>query len=441
MSLPHWTVFIGVLLLSLVLLGTWLQRLPLSSAMVYLALGWVLGPDALGLLTPDPIRHAALMEPFAEAALLISLFASGLHLGAPLTSRRWWLPLRLASLSLVALVGLVAAVGTWVLGLPLGAAVLLGAILAPTDPVLASGVPAESGVRPDRLGFSLAGEGALNDGAAYPFVLLGLGLLATGQPAQGWDRWWYVDVLWSSGAGLLIGALLGASIGRLVVHLRGRHRQALGLDVFLGLGLIALSHGLAQLVQASGFLAVFASGLALQRVAERPRAGSQPLGGSPAGQLHGYATLSIHSHHASAAMRGAVQLFNGQLEKVAELVLVLFVGGMLGYARWTPHVLWFVPLLLLVLRPLSVAPALWGERLAPGQAPMLAWFGIRGIGSLYYLLLVLRHGVDAPLASLLVSLTLWTVASSIVLHGITARPFMRRYLAVRRRMPRSGASV
>jgi len=217
MTFAGWSLFIGVLLLSLVLLGTWLGRLPLSSAMLYLFLGWGLGPDGLNLLMPDPSRYAALLEGASEAALLISLFAVGLQLGVPLRDRRWWLPLRLAFLSMALMVALVTAVGVWLLGLPLGAAVLLGGILAPTDPVLASGVQAEPGDSPDRLGFSLAGEGGLNDGAAFPFVMLGLGLLGLHDTGPGLWRWWGLDLLWSMLGGLAIGAALGALIGRLVV--------------------------------------------------------------------------------------------------------------------------------------------------------------------------------------------------------------------------------
>lgn len=431
MSFAGWSLFVGALLLSLVLLGTVLGRLPLSSAMLYLALGWFLGPEALNVLAPDPARHAALLEVVTEVALLISLFAVGLQLGVPLRDRRWWLPLRLAFVSMAAMVAMIAAIGVGLLGLPWGAAVLLGAILAPTDPVLASGVHSEPGSRPDRLGFSLAGEGGLNDGAAFPFVMLGLGLLGEHEMGPGLVRWWTLDLLWATAGGAAIGGALGALTGRLVVYLRARHQEAVGLDVFLGLGLIALSYGVAQLCGASGFLAVFASGLALQRVREQPLADTRPLVAAAAAAGHPYETLATHSHHASATMRDSVQLFNGQLEKLAELALVLLVGAMLAYAEPLPAVWWFVPLVLLVLRPLSTLPATIGEQLTLPQATMIAWFGIRGIGSVYYLLFALRQGLDARTAETLVSLTLWTVAASIVVHGLTAQPLMRHYLARR----------
>jgi NhaP-type Na+/H+ or K+/H+ antiporter len=431
MSLAGWSAFFGAVLLSLVLLGTLIGRLPLSSAMLYVGIGWLLGPMALGVLALDPIQYAPLLETAAEIALLISLFAVGLQLGVPLWDARWWLPLRLAVISMTCMVGLITLVGTLALGLPLGAAVLLGGILAPTDPVLASGVQSEPGPQPDRMGFSLAGEGGLNDGAAFPFVLLGLALLAhpSSSPPL---HWWTVELLWSPLVGAALGAALGAAMGRLVVYLRARHQEAVGLDVFLGLGLIGLSYGLAQLCGASGFLAVFACGLALQRVDEKPIADSPPLPAAEEAAGHSYETLATHSHHASATMRDSVQLFNGQLEKLAELALVMGVGAMLAYAAPLPAAWWFVPLLLVVLRPVSVLPAMVGEKLSFQQAAMLGWFGIRGIGSIYYLVFALHHGLEAHIADVLVTLTLWTVTTSIVVHGLSAQPLMQRYLSRRR---------
>ena len=417
-------------MVTMVLAGTLLGRLPLSSAIVYLALGWMLGPDVMNVLRPEPFAHAAILGKLAEVALLISLFAVGMQLGVPLRDRRWRLPARLAIASMALMVAMVAAVGCWLLHLPLGAAILLGAILAPTDPVLASGVASEPGSRPDRLGFSLAGEGGLNDGTAFPLVMLGLGLLGLEDLGPGLSRWWGVHLLWATLGGATIGAAVGTAAGRMVVHLRSRHRQAVGLDEFLGLGLISMAYGIAQMSLASGFLAVFAAGLALQRVRE----GTPPV---PQGHSSvGERAPAVPQHHAGD-MQDAVQAFNEQLEKVAELALVLMVGAMLAYAPPVPAVWWFVPLLLLVLRPLSVLAALPGEGLTRPQQTMIGWFGIRGIGSVFYLLFSLHHGLPPRIAETLVSLTLWTVASSIVVHGITAQPLMVRYTLWRRRERRT----
>ena len=175
--------------------------------------------------------------------------------------------LRLALLSMVATVALVTAAGVWLLGLPLGVAVLLGGILAPTDPVLATDVQVDSPTDRDQLRFALTGEGGLNDGTAFPVVMLGLGLVGAHEiGAWGW-RWLAVDVLWATGAGVAIGAVLGGLLGKLVLYLRRTHQVAVGYENFLALGLIGLAYGIAVMAQAYGFLAVFAAGLALRHTA------------------------------------------------------------------------------------------------------------------------------------------------------------------------------
>lgn len=420
----HWTLFIGTVLVTMVLVGTLLGRVPLTSAMIYLALGGLLGPSVANVLRPDPLLHAAVLEHVAEAALLIALFSVGMQLGVPLRDLRWRLPLRLAFVSMAVMVAMVAAVGVWLLHLPPGAAILLGAILAPTDPVLASGVASEEGPVPDRVGFGLAGEGGLNDGASFPFVMLGLGLLGVHDIGAGGWRWWTVDLLWATTGGLAVGGMLGAASGRLVVYLRSRHGEALGLDEFLGLGLVGMAYGLALACSASGFLAVFAAGMALRRVRDQ-----RPLVPRFAATDGADADASRHA----SDMRDSVQGFNEQLERLAELAVVLVVGAMLAYARPMAAGWWFIPLLLGVLRPLAVAVALPGAGLNRLQKALVAWFGIRGIGSVFYLLLALRHGLEREIADTLVSLTLWTVATSIVVHGITAQPLMRLYRRRRHR--------
>ncbi|WP_342245699.1 cation:proton antiporter [Pseudomonas sp. OTU5201] len=428
MSIPLWSLLLGFLLIIMVMAGTLLSRLLLSSAMVYLCVGYSLGPGGLGVITFDPIRHADGLERAAEVAVLISLFNVGLKMGAvPLYDRRWMLPLRLALTSMTVTVGLITAIGVWGLGLSVGAAVLLGGILAPTDPVLASGVQTESEKHPDRLRFSLSGEGGLNDGTAFPFVMLGLGLLGLHDLGAGGWRWWLVDLLWATAGGLLIGAVMGALIGRLVVRLRTRHHLAVGLDEFLSLGLMAMAYGVAQLCLASAFLAVFAAGLALQRVREQPQPGTASLSPESGVKGHAYRELATHSHHASATMANAVLGFNEQLEKLAELAMVLLVGALLPSVVTWPALWWFIALLFIVLRSLAVAAGTLGESMPMQQRAMICWFGIRGIGSIFYLMFAIRQGVSTPLAEQLIALTLMTVAVSIVVHGVSVLPMMKWY--------------
>jgi NhaP-type Na+/H+ or K+/H+ antiporter len=429
MSFAIWTLIIGALLIIMALSGTLLKRLPLSTALLYLAAGYGLGPAGLALMAPDPLTDTVLLERMAEVAVLISLFTVGLKLGLPLSNKGWRLPVRLATVSMMLTVALIAAIGVMSLGLSLGAAILLGAILAPTDPVLASDVQVEEANDRDRLRFSLTGEGALNDGAAFPFVMLGLGLLGLHDlGADGW-RWFAVDVLWAITGGLGIGWALGTLIGRLVVYLRSRHQESVGFDEFLALGLIALTYGLAVLGYTYGFLAVFAAGLALRRVKEQPKTiPSSAIRETGLQSRQAHAALATHAEYASAYMMQEVQGFNERLERIAEVAVVLVVGAMLPFIdHLPPNAAGFLLLLFLVVRPLSVGLGLLGAPVSDDQRILISWFGIRGIGSIYYLMYAINHGLPRSLAEEIIALTLTTVAVSIVVHGISVTPLMNLY--------------
>lgn len=433
MELALWSLLVGLLLILMALSGTVLARLPLSTAMLYLGVGVAVSPIGLGWAHVAPLDHPKLLEHLAEGVVLVSLFTAGLKLSHGLRDRRWLLPLRLATLSMVVTVGAIALVGWWLVGLPIGAAVLLGAVLAPTDPVLASDVQVKEPTDRDQLRFALTGEGGLNDGTAFPFVMLGLGLLGLHElGTSGW-RWFAVDVVWAVAAGLGVGAGLGIVVGKLVLHLRREHQEAVGLDDFLALGLIALAYGAAILLHAYGFLAVFAAGVALRQLVEA----QTPADVSPAAAQQAAAlpdrtaadAMAVDPKHAPAYMAHAVLGFNEQLERIGEVAAVVVIGMLLWGVEWR-HALdawWFVPLLLLVIRPLSVAVGLWGSRVHRDRRRLIGWFGIRGIGSLYYLMYAVTHGLPQPLAQQLTALTLSVVVASIVVHGISVTPLMAAY--------------
>ncbi len=424
LSFALWAIIIGALLISIMLSSSLLKRLPLSTAMLYLAAGIALGPVGAELLRPNPLLHAPFLEHLSEVAILISLFAVGLKLGLPITDRHWRLPLRLVVISMTVTVVLIALFGVYGLGLPLGAAILLGGILAPTDPVLASDVQVENADDRDWLRFSLTGEGGLNDGAALPFVLLGLGLLGLHDLGPFAWRWLLFEVLWAVPAGVLVGVVLGTLIGKLVVYLRTRHHESLGLDEFLALGLMALAYGVALLGHANGFLAVFAAGMALQRIKERD---------SPQAPRRANISAQVaidgdnDPAHASAYMMQGVRGFNEQLERIAEVTVVLVVGAMLSFVPLDIDIFVFVLVLFLIVRPVSVWLGLLGSKTATDQRRLIGWFGIRGIGSVYYLMFAISHGLPSPLAERFIAITLSVVTASVVLHGISVTPLMSLY--------------
>jgi NhaP-type Na+/H+ or K+/H+ antiporter len=211
------------------------------------------------------------------------------------------------------------------------------------------------------------------------------------------------------------------------------------------MGLVALSYGAALLVHANGFLAVFAAGVALRYL-------EQSQGGGPGSRRAAEKAsalpeqsvadaIAVDPLHAPAFMAQAVLGFNQQIERIGELAVVITLGALLWSLPWAAAAWWFVPLLLLLVRPMAVAFGLVHSPSSTGQRWLIGWFGIRGIGSLYYLMYALNHGLAGELAGQLTALTLSAVVASIILHGISVTPMMAAYQrAAERRSSRRTAS-
>jgi NhaP-type Na+/H+ or K+/H+ antiporter len=438
-----WCLIAGVLLITIGLTDTWRQELPVCASAIYLFAGYLLGPEVSGFLDLRMGTHAALLERLTEAAVLISLFAVGLRLRAPLRDRLWRTPLLLATVAMVITIALMTGLGLS-LGLSLGSAVLLAAVLAPTDPVLASEVQVHHAADRDRLRFSLTGEGGLNDGTAFPFVMLGLGLLGLHELGPGAWRWWGVDVAWAVCGGVAIGWSLGFAFSRAVVYLRREREQALGMESFLTLGLIALAYGLAIAAHTYGFLAVFFAGLAMRQVErqDNPRLqpGGLPLEDAPAGTRTVSAVglnEAVPPAQASAYMAKAVLDFTLDLEKLAELAVMLLVGSLITRAAFTPATLVVALGLIVVARPIAVFASTATLPLTGTQRRLAAWFGVRGVGSLYYLAFAVSHGAAGEQTAFIVDAVLVTIVLSVLLHGSTATPVMRLYHRARGRHRRA----
>lgn len=429
MSFETGYFLLGALLICVAGIASRVKRLPLTETMICFAAGAMLGPLGFGLISIDAEAHSGLLERLTEAAVIVSLFNAGLKLRIPFRSNRWRTPLRLAFVSMTLTVGLVALAGVWLLGLPLGAAILLGAILAPTDPVLASEVQLEDAHDRDRLRFSLTGEAGLNDGTAFPFVMLGLGLLGLHELGPWGLRWSIVDVVWAIGAGLGVGGILGTLTARLVLWLRREYKEGVGRDEFIALGLISLSYGAALLVHAYGFLAVFAAGLSLRAI-ERKLSGDVPPEEVVAME-HSLPSKesAFDPKKGPALMAGAVLAFNQQIERILEVALVVTVAAALSPSYLRLDIAALIAVLFLIIRPVAVLAGLLGCRADGKERALISWFGIRGIGSLYYLTYAVNHGLSPALSRELISIALTAVAVSIVIHGITVTPLMAWYAA------------
>ena len=253
--------------------------------------------------------------------------------------------------------------------------------------------------------FALSSEAGLNDGLAFPFVLLGLFVLTEG--GSGWiGEWLAADVLYAIAAGVLVGAVGGRAIAAATLRLRSSGWLAEHLDGWLAIAAVLALYGLAELAGGYGFLAAFAGGLAFRRYE--------------------------HGHERNAAVHSGAET----VEDLGEILLVLLLGSLITLAGltdagWPGAAL--VGALLLVFRPLAVHLSLLGTAVPAHERHFIGWFGIRGIGSLYYLAVVFQSGaLDAGERSVILSTVLAATAVSIVVHGATAAPVSRRMEQLRR---------
>ena len=392
-------VLLGLVVLALALADLPVKRLPLSPALIYLSVGWLAGA-VLGAPAPQALElHAPVLMLVLELAVLVSLLAVGLRLRVLPTFKSWRLALLLAGPGMVITIGLAAMAAFWLLDLAWPAALLLAAIMAPTDPVLASDVQIRSDQDRDVVRLAITAEGGINDGTALPAVMLALGLMGLHALGPHGADWWWADLVWPIGGGAALGAGLGLLLGWALKR-RALGDDPLERDELIYAGALLLALGLARATATSSFVLVFVAGVTLLL----PMRGMARQG------------LSERLH-----------AFGARCERLVEAATVLAVGVMLNSVELGWPEIAFALVMALAVRPLAVWAVVRRATLAGSQRQLVAWFGIRGIGSLFYLLFVLQHGVSGSLAQRLVSATLVCVAASIVLHGVSATPLMARY--------------
>ncbi|MDY6786009.1 MAG: sodium:proton antiporter [Cyanobacteriota bacterium] len=390
---------IGLLLLSVTLGSGWISRLPLSYSLIYLIAGLILGSYGLGIIELEP--SAQLLERISEFVVIVSVFNCGIKMNRPLNPRAWNITVRLIGFLMPISIFAIAALCHWGLGWDWGAAMLLGAILAPTDPVLASEVQLGHVEDKDDLRFGLTSEGGLNDSLAFPFVYFGIYWLEKGNVDDWFKQWVAVDLLWAIAAGIVMGVL----VARGVVWLERRpQRKQLAdelMENFVALSLILLSYSLTEVVNGYGFLAVFVTG---------------------------YTVQSRYYHEQDK--RQAQLEFTEQIEKLLEIGIIVLLGSLLLLApivQYSPQALIIALSVFFIIRPAGTWLSTLGSDLPSRTRLLLGWFGIRGVGSIYYLTYALGKGVEGEIAEQLVWTTLITVILSIVIHGISATPLMKWY--------------
>jgi NhaP-type Na+/H+ or K+/H+ antiporter len=394
-------LFAGLVLFTAIWILSSHRRRSFSPAAVYLLLGALAsaGLHFLGIDLLDPVEQSELIERLAEFAVIVALFGAGLRIDRHLGWSRWRSTVLLIVIVMPLTIGAVTLFANAFMGLSLGAAIILGACLAPTDPVLARDVqvgPPGEGDRAET-NFALTSEAGFNDGLAFPFVFLGVFVAAEGGTAW-FAEWLAADVVYAIAAGLAIGAFGGQAIGRGADWFRKHGWLHPSLDGWVAMAAVLALYGLTEILGGYGFLAAFVGGLSFRRYEWDNEAHDR---------VHTGADL---------------------LENVTELGMVLLLGSTVtiaglaapGLAGWL-----LVPVLLLLIRPAAVMLAFARSDVSRKERLLIGWFGIRGIGSFYYAAVAINAGV---LTTGEIGVLYWTIIAcvgvSILIHGFTARPAM-----------------
>ncbi|MDQ2852464.1 MAG: cation:proton antiporter [Actinomycetota bacterium] len=426
MLIPVVYLIFGVALLLGVLLPAFTDERAVSAPLILVCAGAAVGllPFPRGL-TLNPMEHPRLTEQFSAVTILVALTGVGLALDRPLTHlrsswRRWASTWRLLFIGMPLAIAVSAFLGHVLLGLVPAAALLLAAVLAPTDPVLAADVQvagpttlAQDGTQPediderDEVRFALTSEAGLNDGAAFPFVYAAIFLLTVGPVAQWWARWLAWEVIGKTLIGIAAGWVIGRMLSLVAFRIRESFQVARLGDPLLIVAAPLIAYGVGELLQGWGFLSVFVCAVTLRS--------------------------SDRGHQYHEAMHGVIE----RLERLFTLMLLLLLGaaltnGLLASLSWRGAGL--AVLLIFVVRPITAWVALWGRRggdfnqkplLGPRERLVTAFFGVRGVGSIYYLAYATGHH-NFPAAESLWSIVAFTIVLSVAVHGIAASPVIGR---------------
>jgi len=377
-----------------------LTRRPAHAAVVALAVGALLGPMGLRLLRPQLLEDGAPIETISEIVLLTCLFCLGLRLRLPIDWRTWRIPLRLSTLTTLATVGLAAAAAHLMFDMSLAESLLLGAIIAPTDSVMASDVGSHPETEQDSPAFILSAESGINNGLASALVMLVLGLMGLSDSDSGALSSASLLGLWSVAGGVVAGGLIGAGMARWI-KLLDPERQADFLEEAMVFATAALAYGAAMAIRTDGFLAVLAAGMALSHGGRLRR----PLRNRP--------------------LMPRVLRISARIERYAWLIVLVLLGTLVASIDYKWWMLGFAAVLIFLIRPLAVRLGLGGVNMPETQWRGVAWFTARGVASLYCLAFAINQGLGAPFARQLAGVTLVVMVTSIIVSAISGLPLSR----------------
>jgi NhaP-type Na+/H+ or K+/H+ antiporter len=385
---------------AIILLSAWLplvvRRLPLSLPIIAVGIGYVAFPSAWIIRHSRVFVEGGILERVTEYIVLIALMGAGLRVKRSFSWRTWQAPIRLLAVAMPLTIAAMSALCHFALDLTWSAALLISGALASTDPVLAADVQLRAPGRAEggETRFAITAEAGLNDGLAFPFVLLAMALTTT-PLSSAWQQWLLVDFVWKVGSGALAGYTTGHAFGWLTFRLPRLKLSRTG-NGLVAVGVTLISYGLAEVAHANGFVAVFITAVILR------------------------------SANRTADFQISMAEFSEQIERVLMVLVLLMFGGALANGLLAPigwRDIWAGLILLFVLRPMLGWISLIGTAAPPATRMLMAFFGIRGLAAFYYMAYATTRS-SFPDGGRLWAITSFVVLVSVVVHGISSTPAM-----------------
>lgn len=377
------------------------KKIGISYSIIFLIFGIILYSIFNTLPWPSPLWQESYAVHLTELIVIIALMGTGIKIDRRFSFRKWRVPFRLVTITMLMSIGSMAVIGAWVLGLDAASAILLGAVLAPTDPVLASDVqvgPPNEGENDD-VRFALTAEAGLNDGMAFPFTWLAIVLALSGQAGEVWlGEWFLKDLCYRILAGAAVGFVMGKIIIYLFFTLSEKFKTLHVRDGFVGISSTLLVYGITELIHGYGFMAVFIT------------------------------AVTIRNHEMKHEYHRELHHFTDQIERILLAVLLILFGGSLVNGI-LDNLTWGMALIgvafVLLIRPLFGVISLMGTKLRLREKLAISFFGIRGMGSFFYLSFALDKAQFSNKEELW-SLVAFIVLISILIHGLTASFTMKK---------------
>ncbi len=399
----------GLALLGTFILPSLIRNQMVSLPIIYVAFGFVIFslPLDLPLMNPEDARlDRQLMEYITEFIVIVSLAATGLKLDRVPSLKNWSAGLYLLGITMPLTIAAVAFLGWWWVGLAPASALLLGAVLAPTDPVLAANVqvgPPNEDLPEDEVRFGLTLEAGMNDGLAFPFVYLAIGLVDAVSIKDTLIEWAWWDFGYRIGMGALLGYLIGKGLSFLFFKFKDKMAEIRETEIEEGFFILAatlITYSVTEICEGYGFLAVFVASVVSRRVRYDDEAKQ----------------AEIESYEAA-----------DQVEQAVLGIFLIAFGGIIGTGglrdlTWEGALLGLA--LLFLIRPIAGLIGFLPSKLPWVEKLALSYFGIRGVGSLYYL--AYAHNSEAfPSIDGIWSIVNFTMLVSIIVHGLSVTPAMR----------------